>query len=202
MRTTVGIAILGTVLLASCSQGQNISVPVPIQHQSQSVFGPSSAARPRTSTETLYGTTQAGGSSSCRKLNFQQSQRLRHRFFSDVVGIEEYALHIPRWERRKEPERRPDRGLRGFPLWHNRRGRRQFLVPAGLRHGIQAYSYGSLYSERVLYAFRGGSDGVSPNAKLLADSQGALYGTTALGGASGCRCVEPLSNCLLPDRRI
>jgi uncharacterized repeat protein (TIGR03803 family) len=41
-------------------------------------------------------------------------------------------------------------------------------------------------TETVLYSFTGGSDGGSPFAGLIADSSGNLYGTTAVGGASGC----------------
>jgi uncharacterized repeat protein (TIGR03803 family) len=37
----------------------------------------------------------------------------------------------------------------------------------------------------VLYSFTGGSDGQSPNDGLIADEQGNLYGTAALGGAFG-----------------
>jgi uncharacterized repeat protein (TIGR03803 family) len=39
--------------------------------------------------------------------------------------------------------------------------------------------------ETVLYSFKGGSDGISPLAGLIADNHGALYGTTEIGG-SGC----------------
>jgi len=40
-------------------------------------------------------------------------------------------------------------------------------------------------SEKVLYAFKGGSDGEAPFADLIY-FRGALYGTTAFGGGSGC----------------
>ena len=39
--------------------------------------------------------------------------------------------------------------------------------------------------ETVLYNFTGGTDGAHPQAALLFDAQGNLYGTTAAGGASG-----------------
>jgi uncharacterized repeat protein (TIGR03803 family) len=38
------------------------------------------------------------------------------------------------------------------------------------------------YTESVLYAFQGGSDGAAPQAGVIADASGALYGTTQLGG--------------------
>jgi uncharacterized repeat protein (TIGR03803 family) len=41
-------------------------------------------------------------------------------------------------------------------------------------------------SEKVLYTFQGGSDGISPASPLI-DVQGTLYGTTEYGGGSGCR---------------
>ena len=43
---------------------------------------------------------------------------------------------------------------------------------------------GGAWTETVLHAFTGGSDGGSPQAGLIADSEGNLYGTTAYGGAS------------------
>ena len=47
-------------------------------------------------------------------------------------------------------------------------------------------------TETVLYAFKGGSDGANPEAGLIADSNGNLYGTTAEGGASNVGTVFEL----------
>lgn len=52
--------------------------------------------------------------------------------------------------------------------------------------------------ESVLYRFNGGSDGNGPEASMIADSAGNLYGTTSLGGGSaqctsGCGTVFELS---------
>jgi uncharacterized repeat protein (TIGR03803 family) len=52
---------------------------------------------------------------------------------------------------------------------------------------------GEVWTETVLYAFTGGSDGSSPLAKLTFDGNGNLYGTTAGGGASGKGTVFELS---------
>jgi uncharacterized repeat protein (TIGR03803 family) len=43
---------------------------------------------------------------------------------------------------------------------------------------------GSGYTEKVLYAFQGGSDGSAPVGNLVVDQSGALYGTTVEGGGS------------------
>lgn len=44
-----------------------------------------------------------------------------------------------------------------------------------------------VWTETVLYSFKGGSDGSSPISTLVADAAGNLYGTTSEGG-SGCAC--------------
>lgn len=46
---------------------------------------------------------------------------------------------------------------------------------------------GGKYRERVLYSFKGGSDGSSSTSTLLFGSSGQLYGTTSAGGGS-CDC--------------
>jgi uncharacterized repeat protein (TIGR03803 family) len=48
-------------------------------------------------------------------------------------------------------------------------------------------------TETVLYAFKGGSDGRWPEAGLIADKAGNLYGTTPQGGASGAGVVFKLA---------
>jgi uncharacterized repeat protein (TIGR03803 family) len=53
---------------------------------------------------------------------------------------------------------------------------------------------GGGYSEVVLHSFSGGtSDGASPFDRVLADSQGNLYGTTSSGGARGYGVVFELT---------
>jgi len=43
--------------------------------------------------------------------------------------------------------------------------------------------FSETYRERVVYRFQGGSDGAEPEAGLISDSAGNLYGTTQLGGS-------------------
>jgi uncharacterized repeat protein (TIGR03803 family) len=45
---------------------------------------------------------------------------------------------------------------------------------------------GRTYTEKVLYAFTGGTDGANPGAGLIRDTSGNLYGTTLGGGGSSC----------------
>jgi uncharacterized repeat protein (TIGR03803 family) len=47
---------------------------------------------------------------------------------------------------------------------------------------------GGVWTERVLYSFKGGTDGANSISGLVFDSQGNLYGTTSEGGAPGCSC--------------
>ena len=49
------------------------------------------------------------------------------------------------------------------------------------------------WTESVLYAFSGGTDGSIPESTLIEDSKGALYGTTTLGGANGVGTVFKLT---------
>jgi uncharacterized repeat protein (TIGR03803 family) len=44
---------------------------------------------------------------------------------------------------------------------------------------------GGSWTERVLYHFKGGTDGSVPNAALVVDKTGNLYGTTFVGGGAG-----------------
>jgi uncharacterized repeat protein (TIGR03803 family) len=47
------------------------------------------------------------------------------------------------------------------------------------------------WTEKIIYAFTGGGDGMSPGGNLLFDSAGALYGSAAFGGSVvGAGCFE------------
>jgi len=51
------------------------------------------------------------------------------------------------------------------------------------------------YAESVIYPFQAGNDGDDPQSGLLADSSGALYGTTVQGGGSKCKRVHAVVGC-------
>ena len=56
------------------------------------------------------------------------------------------------------------------------------LVPSGKR-----------YDEHIVYSFRGGDDGANPWGGVIADSTGALYGTTGNGGSGGAGTAYKLA---------
>jgi uncharacterized repeat protein (TIGR03803 family) len=62
-----------------------------------------------------------------------------------------------------------------------------------------AYGYGTVFevtlsgTTTVLHSFTGGADGANPEAGLVWDAQGNLYGTTNDGGAYGCGTVFKLT---------
>jgi uncharacterized repeat protein (TIGR03803 family) len=56
------------------------------------------------------------------------------------------------------------------------------LQLTGMNH---VHSFNNQVSENVLYTFLSSSDGFTPTSGLIADSAGALYGTTLTGGAPG-----------------
>jgi uncharacterized repeat protein (TIGR03803 family) len=70
------------------------------------------------------------------------------------------------------------------------------LDSAGNLYGTTSYYYGAVFeltpgsggqwTETTLYDFKGGSDAFSPYAPLIFDPAGKLYGTTIIGGGTGC----------------
>lgn len=52
---------------------------------------------------------------------------------------------------------------------------------------------GTAWTEDVLYAFQGQTDGASPSNGLLLDNTGAIYGMTSVGGQSGAGTVFRLT---------
>lgn len=68
----------------------------------------------------------------------------------------------------------------------------------GLQNPVCGQGCGTVFKvdqsgmETVLYSFRGGKDGSGPQADLVLDAAGNLYGTTAYGGANGFGTVFKL----------
>ncbi len=59
-------------------------------------------------------------------------------------------------------------------------------VPGGYGFGMgTAFKIDASGNETVVYAFQGGNDGMLPQAGLITDAAGNLYGTTVVGGPSG-----------------
>jgi uncharacterized repeat protein (TIGR03803 family) len=58
----------------------------------------------------------------------------------------------------------------------------------GVGHGV-VYKLDMAGTETVLYTFTGGSDGSDPEAGVVRDSVGHLYGTTPFGGLAGAGVV-------------
>jgi uncharacterized repeat protein (TIGR03803 family) len=56
-------------------------------------------------------------------------------------------------------------------------------------------SASGLAAETILYAFQGGSDGAGPTSALIADANGALYGTTPGGGDLSCSSNQVAAGC-------
>jgi len=46
------------------------------------------------------------------------------------------------------------------------------------------------WKEKVLYSFKGGTDGAVPVGAVVFDQHGNLYGATQNGGSSSCRSIE------------
>lgn len=59
------------------------------------------------------------------------------------------------------------------------------------KHGCgTVFKVDSTGKETVLYAFTGGTDGRNPEAGLVRDAAGNLYGTTSTGGNQSCRSYQ------------
>jgi uncharacterized repeat protein (TIGR03803 family) len=66
----------------------------------------------------------------------------------------------------------------------------------GLFPGAHASPGGPLsdWTERLLYSFTGGSDGISPGGGIVLDDSGNVYGTTGEGGANGQGTLYEFTN--------
>jgi len=131
-----------------------------------------SAGLLRTADGSVYGTTQNGGDSSCGdttgcgtvfKLDTTGSEKVLHAFNNKLDG------------------RYPRGGV-----VRDAKGNLYGTTPAGGRHGWgTVFKLDKTGKQTVLFAFKNGNDGGDPEAGLILDSAGNLYGTTAYGGKKG-----------------
>ncbi len=67
-------------------------------------------------------------------------------------------------------------------------GTTYFGGAAGMGAVFELTPHGTTWSERVLYSFKGGTDGSLPTSTLVFDDDKDLYGTTSTGGRPSCDC--------------
>jgi uncharacterized repeat protein (TIGR03803 family) len=129
----------------------------------------------------LYGTTSSGGLHTALGTVFRltpngnsYTESVLYRFSSGSDGANPYAPLIA-----------DGSGALYGTTWDG--------GPTNLGTVFKLAPNGNGYSESVLYSFQAGVDGANPPAALLADSTGALYGTTTYGGTFGLGTVFKLT---------
>ena len=128
----------------------------------------------------LYGTTNQGGRANAGvvfQLDASGHQGVLYSFTGGADGGSPYAGVI--------------RDSAGNLYGTTFRGGIAGTGAAGLGAGV-VYKVDPAGHETVLYSFTGGADGSGPNAGVIADAAGNLYGTTYNGGANGLGAVYKL----------
>jgi len=140
----------------------------------------------------LYGTTSAGGGSGCQsrgcgtvfKLGQDGNEVVLHAF----TGGDDGAIPVA-------------------SLIADQNGNLYGTTSEGGGSGCGGDRCGTVFriasdgTETVLHAFQGGTDGATPEAELIMDNAGNLFGTTAFGGgARHCACGTVFE--LAPDRTV
>jgi uncharacterized repeat protein (TIGR03803 family) len=164
------VAFLGCAMLLQTAQAQTFSVLYSFKGAPDGSFPSSGLVRDAAGN--LYGTTNLGGTSTACN-----SDGCGTVFKIDTSGNETILHNF--------------NGLDGqYPIAGLiRDGNGNFY---GTTTYGGTYGYGVVFKmdptgvETVLYNFTGGSDGSRPNAGLVRDSGGNLYGTTVEGGSSTC----------------
>ena len=184
MRTMALISVLCIVSLTACGDQQR-NLPPLSQMGVSNVSAPSFDGLPGTSSGTLYGTTQRGGNNeACKKARFDSIAGCGTVFALTPAGTERIVYAF----KGGTDGRLPSGGLIADPS-----GTLYGTTFSGggspCIHGCgTVYSVTDSGSDRVLYAFRGNGDGREPIGRLLANTDGVLFGATRLGGRSHCRC--------------
>ncbi len=128
----------------------------------------------RDSAGNLYGTTYFGGASNAGmvyKLDSSGNETVLYSFTGGADGANPYASVI-----------------------RNSAGTLFGTTFAGGVPGLGViFKLNAANQETVLYSFTGGTDGANPNAGVIGDSTGNLYGTTIYGGTARAGVVYKLS---------
>ncbi len=130
----------------------------------------------------FFGTTANGGSAACPGgcgTVFRFS-RVGRRYVETVL----YAFHAGTDGSHPEAGLRVDRAGNLYGTTYNGGGSAQCNGGCGTVFRLTPSRGG--YDENVLYAFAGAADGAYPQASLIADAHGDMYGTTFEGGGTVC----------------
>ena len=128
----------------------------------------------RDSSGNLYGTTETGGTTGAGVV-----------FMLSPAGVETVLYSFTG---------EADGGYPNGPLLRDSSGNLYGTAKVGGTAGQGVvFMVSAAGSETALYSFTGGADGGSPQAGLISDPDGGLYGTTLFGGAAGSGVVFELS---------
>ncbi len=118
----------------------------------------------------LYGTTQAGG----------------HGNYGTVFQISPSGEETVLYRFRSTPDgREPSATLAGGP-GNAVYGTTQLGGSAGAGTVFKLARVKNTLQETVVSSFQGGADGLDPSCGLVLDAAGNMYGTTPIGGGTGC----------------
>jgi uncharacterized repeat protein (TIGR03803 family) len=139
----------------------------------------------------LYGTTLFGGSlESCAKMGCGVVFRISH----NSTGWHETTLRAVDYATDGQYPRGLARDNAGNIYGVTSQGANNTTCNQGCGSVFRLSPTASgPWSESILYAFQGGTDGSNPEGGLIFDGAGNLYGTTELGGSSDAGTVFELS---------
>jgi uncharacterized repeat protein (TIGR03803 family) len=176
------ITLFAAVPVRLAAQEQQVQAPTfTVLHAFTAFSGGrfSTASLVRDAAGNLYGTTVLGGNLACGsgsgcgvvfKLDTTGKETVLHRFTGGVDGAN------------------PSAGLvqdAAGNLYGTTEGGGDLACGGGFGCGV-VFKLGTTGKETVLHSFTGGADGRDPNAGLVRDAAGNLYGTTRSGGDLAC----------------